>query len=264
MRAVPSDLDPGVVREIDARIAGLDVAVPWAIESGSRAWGFPSPDSDYDCRFIFVRPIDAYLGPWHPRDVIETPLDEIFDVNGWDLIKAVRLLLNGNAVIVEWLRSPIVYTGNEEFQRELLDLARVVANRPRIGRHYLHVGRNQWKPDTAEMSLKKIFYSVRPAAALRWMAEHPTDATPPMNLLQLLAETDVPGDVRAEVDELIALKSITREIGRGPIPPAIAWFVTAEFERADAAYEHKDGRIDARARAVASEYFRGAISKYGH
>jgi uncharacterized protein len=77
MRAVPTDLDPAVVREIDARIAGLDVAVPWAIESGSRAWGFPSPDSDYDCRFIFVRPAEAYLGPWHPRESSRTDRESV-------------------------------------------------------------------------------------------------------------------------------------------------------------------------------------------
>jgi hypothetical protein len=82
--------------------------MPLAIESGSRAWGFPSPDSDYDCRFIFVRPIEDYLSPWQRRDVIETPLEGDFDVNGWELGKAIRLLAKGNAVIIEWLMSPIV------------------------------------------------------------------------------------------------------------------------------------------------------------
>lgn len=85
--------------------------IPWAIESGSRAWGFPSPDSDYDCRFIFVRPRDHYLALWPARDVIETPLDTTFDVNGWDLAKAVRLIAKGNATAIEWLRSSIVYAG---------------------------------------------------------------------------------------------------------------------------------------------------------
>jgi len=104
MRSVPDSLDPTVVAEIDARLGSLGVAIPWAIESGSRAWGFPSPDSDYDCRFIFVRSASDYLSLWPKRDVIETPLDEIFDVNGWDLIKAVRLLVQGNAVVAEWLQ----------------------------------------------------------------------------------------------------------------------------------------------------------------
>ena len=158
MRTVPPTLDPTVVAEIDARLAGAGVAIPWAIESGSRAWGFPSPDSDYDCRFIFVRPAADYLSPWPKRDVIETPLDAVFDVNGWDLIKAVRLLLKGNAVVVEWLRSPIVYTGDDDFRIGLLELAALVSNRALIGRHYLHVGRQKWAPGADDMSIKKIFY----------------------------------------------------------------------------------------------------------
>lgn len=112
MLAIPASLDADVVAEIDRRLASVSrdygVRVPWAIESGSRAWGFPSPDSDYDCRFIFVRPADAYLGLWPASDVIETPLDTVFDVNGWDLAKAVRLVSRGNATAIEWLRSPIV------------------------------------------------------------------------------------------------------------------------------------------------------------
>ena len=70
--------------------------IPWAIESGSRAWGFPSPDSDYDCRFLFIRPRDQYLSLWPARDVMEPPLDKTYDVNGWDLAKAVKLVVKGN------------------------------------------------------------------------------------------------------------------------------------------------------------------------
>ena len=147
MRSVPDSLDAAVVAEIDARLdrvgAEHGVIVPWAIESGSRAWGFPSPDSDYDCRFIFVRQRDAYLSLWPARDVIETPLDAVFDVNGWDLAKALRLLLKGNAVVVEWLRSPIVYRGDPSFRDELLALADEVSDPARVSRHYLHVGRGQ-------------------------------------------------------------------------------------------------------------------------
>ena len=71
--------------------AAEGVHVPWAVESGSRAWGFPSPDSDYDCRFLYVRPVARYLDPWPPRDVVETPLDAVLDVGGWDVLKSKRL-----------------------------------------------------------------------------------------------------------------------------------------------------------------------------
>lgn len=116
-------MDPSVVERIDTRLAQVardcGVRIPWAIESGSRAWGFPSPDSDYDCRFIYVRPSSSYLSLWSARDVVETPLDAVLDVNGWDLAKVVRLILKGNAAPLEWLRSPIVYMGDEAFRERL-------------------------------------------------------------------------------------------------------------------------------------------------
>lgn len=105
MRAVPATLDSAVVAGIDARLDQLErkhgVRIAWAIESGSRAWGFPSPDSDYDARFLYIRDRSEYLTPWPRRDVIETPLDKVFDVNGWDLIKALRLLVKGNGTVTE-------------------------------------------------------------------------------------------------------------------------------------------------------------------
>ncbi|WP_314814244.1 DNA polymerase beta superfamily protein [Arachnia propionica] len=96
--------DAATVERIQARLDEVErdhgVRVLWAVESGSRAWGFPSPDSDYDCRFFYVRRHDDYLSPWRPRDVIETPLDDVLDVNGWDLIKAIRL-----AAALHWTRT---------------------------------------------------------------------------------------------------------------------------------------------------------------
>ena len=96
--------DAATVERIQARLDEVErdhgVRVLWAVESGSRAWGFPSPDSDHDCRFFYVRRHDDYLSPWRPRDVIETPLDDVLDVNGWDLIKAIRL-----AAALHWTRT---------------------------------------------------------------------------------------------------------------------------------------------------------------
>ncbi|WP_425308074.1 nucleotidyltransferase domain-containing protein [Ammonicoccus fulvus] len=195
MRTLTPDFDPETVAEIDARLADAvaehDVTIPWAIESGSRAWGFPSPDSDYDCRFLYVRSRNAYLSPWRPRDVIETPLTEVLDVNGWDLIKAVQLAVKGNATVAEWLRSPLVYAGVPAFAETLLTLVSEVADVHTIRRHYLHVGRTAWgraEPDArGHVPLKKVFYSLRPAAVLRWLREHGT-AVPPMHLPTLFEQ----------------------------------------------------------------------------
>jgi uncharacterized protein len=119
------------------------VFLPLAIESGSRAWGFSSPDSDYDCRFVFVRRVAEHVTPWPVRDVIEFPPEHEVDANGWDLGKALRLLLKGNAVIIEWLRSPVIYRGRAWFRDGFLEFARHAATREAIGRHYLHLGERQ-------------------------------------------------------------------------------------------------------------------------
>ncbi|MCM6776597.1 nucleotidyltransferase domain-containing protein [Nocardia sp. CDC159] len=78
LRAIPDSMDPTVVGSIDAELDRIArehrVRIELAVESGSRAWGFPSPDSDYDCRFVYVASLDGYLSPWQARDVIETPL----------------------------------------------------------------------------------------------------------------------------------------------------------------------------------------------
>ncbi|WP_423917347.1 nucleotidyltransferase domain-containing protein [Frigoribacterium sp. 2-23] len=260
MRAVPEELDASVVAQIDGRLAGVEidhgVRVAWAIESGSRAWGFPSPDSDYDCRFIYVRPREDYLALWPHRDVIETPLDKVLDVNGWDLAKTVRLLVKGNAVAIEWLRSPIVYTGGFSFRDGLLALADDVVERASIGRHYLHVARRQQE---GSATLKRFFYVLRTASALRWLHDHPDEVVPPMDLPTLLAQSDVGDAIRRSTDDLIAAKARTREMGSGSPPPELVDFVDAELERAahfetDRALKSADD-----VQAAAEAYFRRTI-----
>ena len=267
MRTLPDSLDPTVVAEIDARIAGsaekFGVTIPWAIESGSRAWGFPSPDSDYDCRFIYVRPPETYVSLWPVRDVIETPLDKIFDVNGWDLAKAVQLLVKGNATVTEWLNSPIVYSGKETFRDGLLELARAVVNPALIGRHYLHVGRYQWNADSAEVPIKRHFYALRSAASLRWIALHPGEGIPPMDLPTLLEQCDPPADVVDDIAELLALKAVTRELGTGQIVPSIGRFILEQYEIGERLYENAETSVSMDATARANEYFRGAIVEFG-
>lgn len=84
-----------------------------AIESGSRAWGFASPDSDYDVRMIYVQPLDWYLQLFEAKDTFEYIQNDLFDVPfdiaGWDIRKVLRLMYKSNALVFEWLNSPIVY-----------------------------------------------------------------------------------------------------------------------------------------------------------
>lgn len=261
MRSIPPTLDPTVVAEIDRRLAAVqhdhDVRIPWAIESGSRAWGFPSPDSDYDCRFLFVRKADHYLSLWPDRDVIETPLDKVFDVNGWDIAKTVRLIAKGNATAIEWLRSPIIYSGDPVFRDGLLALAEEIAERSAIGRHYLHVATQQ---RAGAVTLKRFFYALRPAAALRWLETHPTSAAPPMDLPSLLEEGDVDADVRDAATELIALKSRTRELGNGTPPAVLERFVSRQLVWGEIFESMTPVGDLGRSRALADDFFRSQLS----
>jgi predicted nucleotidyltransferase len=269
MRAIPDSFAPAVVAEIDLRLSGLEdrenISIPWAIESGSRAWGFPSPDSDYDCRFLYVRSANHYLSPWLGRDVIETPLDEVYDDNGWDLRKALQLLVKGNAVVIEWLRSPYVYSGDERFRDELLALADDVADRSAVGRHYVHVALGQWERhgSAREMSLKKLFYVLRPAATVRWLEAHPDSATPPMELMPLLVESGATGEVLELVAELVALKAKTREMGVGVAPPKLLAYVEKTLGLGEALFPQSgDSKVAVR-QDQAADFFRHAVRAYG-
>jgi predicted nucleotidyltransferase len=260
MRAIPEPMDATKVGAIDRRLDGIEtskrVTIPWAIESGSRAWGFPSPDSDYDCRFLYVRGLGDYLSPWPRRDVIETPLDKVFDVNGWDLTKALRLLVKGNGTLTEWLRSPIVYRGDPVFCDEFLALAEQVADRALLGRHYRHVGLQHFA--TRRMSLKRFFYALRPAAVLHWLDANPDRTVPPMELMAALEDGDAPAEVRAASADLIALKAVTHELGDGEVPDVLARFVDAELTRAER-FESAVHPDSAEARKLCETFFERVV-----
>lgn len=265
MRAIPDSMDPDVVRAVDTRLDRVEeehgVSVVWAIESGSRAWGFPSPDSDYDCRFLYLRPVPDYLGLRPRRDVIETPLDKVFDVNGWDVRKAFGLMVRGNATVGEWLRSPIVYRGDAALRAELAALAEDVVDRHALRKHYLHVARNNLALLATSGVAKKFFYALRPAVTLRWMRVQEDSALPPMDLPTLVAGAAVPDDVRAAVDELIGRKSITREMGALAVPDILLSFVESELRHAEAdlSESRSPHAENARGWALAEDAFRRLV-----
>lgn len=269
LRNVPSSFDPSVVKQIDARLDRVerenDVIITLAIESGSRAWGFPSPDSDYDCRFIYVRPPSDYLSLFPNRNVIETPLEAELDVNGWDLGKALQLLLKGNAVVVEWLTSPVVYRGDATFRADFLAIARRHLNRTLVMRHYFHLGERQRKAyfaDGKNIRLKKLFYALRPAAALRWLRLHPDERVAPMNFATLMAECNIPENITTIVGDLVAKKSQTRELGEGPLPDAIAAFIDSEFREAAASIDDSPQAVPESARQDIDQFFRESLNRF--
>lgn len=268
IRSIPPEFDPETVSAIDTALSGIvehdHVAMPWAIESGSRAWGFPSPDSDYDCRFIYVRRHQDYLTPWPMRDVIELPLNGVLDINGWDLAKALQLLVKGNAVVTEWLQSPIAYRGDPWFRSALLSLAERVIDQDAIMRHYYHLGKLQWdainrKGDGAK--LKKLFYALRPAMALLWIRENPSGAVLPMNLFAMMEQCSLDGALRSAILQLIEEKAKTKEMGLGAAPPIIAAFIDQQFSMP--LISTRRGLSVETAKQEAAELFREAIRRFG-
>lgn len=270
MRIIRHGVDLATFQRIDARLRDIihseGVHIPLAVESGSRAWGFPSPDSDYDCRFLFVRPAESYLSLWPSRDVIEMPLEGDLDINGWDLAKALRLLVRGNATVIEWLTSPIAYDYDAAFRGAMLDLARGIVDRRLVARHYLHLGERQRRAyfaDERRVPQKKIFYALRPAAALRWLRLHTDQAVAPMHFPTLLAECDPPAEVAAIAAELIARKAVTRELGAEPLPAEIGAFIDGEFAAAKDAFPEGDIPDHAASRDACDAFFREWLEEFG-
>jgi uncharacterized protein len=189
-------------------------------------------------------------------------------VNGWELGKALKLLLKGNAVIIEWLKSPITYCGDAQFREEFLAFATQFTNRDLIGRHYLHLGERQRRTyfgDGKAVPQKKIFYALRPAAALRWLRLHPDQAVAPMHFPTLIEESDLPGEVTEVISDLIKRKAVSRELGAGPLPEPIAAFIDAEFDKGRNLFEGKAVRISSEAKHKADKadaFFRETAKRF--
>lgn len=181
-----------------------DVKILLAVESGSRAWGFASPDSDYDVRFIYVRPYKDYLRLEEIRDVIELPINDELDINGWDLKKTLRLLYRSNPTLFEWFSSPIVYI-ETEFAEQFRKIMNEFFIPKKSLHHYISMAESNYrsylKGDT--VIAKKYFYVLRPILACRWIIDK---GTPPPMLFSELASAELPEFLRLEVERLLDLK----------------------------------------------------------
>ncbi len=250
-------------RKLEAVERDHGVRVLFAVESGSRAWGFPSPDSDYDVRFVYRHPRDWYLSLVDRRDVIEIPIDaEDHDISGWDVRKALQLLLRSNPPLYEWLVSPIVYRQDGDTMAALRWLAEQgYANRA-MGWHYLRMADRTYRThfgSRSEANLKKYFYVVRPVCALRWLVER--NALPPMNLAALLDGITMPVDVRRAVDRLLLQKTRTSELGKGPRVRVLDRWIERALARGEERCAALAGRTPILAEAEA--YFRQVLDGVG-
>ena len=214
-KILPSGISSSARDYIAGRLADLaaseEMRLMIAIESGSRAWGFPSADSDYDVRFIYVRPRKAYLSVRDLRDVIETPLVEDpslgvpFDLNGWDVRKALRLALGSNPVLHEWLVSPIRYAG-----AEVADLHTFVAANADLTVYHYHYDRqcraawSDMETEPAKATIKRYCYALRPALMRLWLKRR--DGLPPMDVHNLCNGLSLSQEAISEMATLFAYK----------------------------------------------------------
>ena len=216
------DIQTEIQKKLDEMAEAEHVKILHCVESGSRAWGFPSPDSDYDVRFIYLRSRDDYLKLGPQRDVIEWQLDDVYDISGWDVQKLLRLLYKSNPTVFEWSASPIVYRTSPEWAR----ISAVIPSYFRVKtgmHHYLSMAEGTRRAyllgDTVR--LKKYFYVLRPILACRWIADR---RTPPPMLFSELAEAELDAEMQPVVAELLARKQVTSELGTAqPIAPLHAY-----------------------------------------
>ena len=189
-----------------------NVKIIMAIESGSRAWGFASPDSDYDVRFIYVRKESDYLKLEKFRDVIEWKLDDVLDINGWDIRKALQLLHNSNPTVFEWCASPIVYLETEEFSW-LKEILPMYFSEKKSLYHYWHTADSTYRDHLIgeKVKVKKYFYVLRPLLAAKWILDKKT--APPM-LFEELVEAELEDELKPELDHLLELKKTLPEMGK--------------------------------------------------
>ena len=222
-----------IIAEINENLDEIErkegVRILHAVESGSRAWGFASPDSDYDVRFVYARPKEDYLRLDELRDVIEWQLDEVLDINGWDLKKALRQFAKGNATLFEWSESPIIYRTTQEWAR-IKEVSKQYFSEKGAVYHYYGTANRTLQDYLLEDTVryKKYFYAIRPLLAARYIEEYHT--APPV-LFDDLLKMDLPGDLRQAIEELLTVKKRTAEREENPQMPVIKEFIEAETAR---------------------------------
>lgn len=222
-----------ILAEIEQKLDEIQrtegVRILHAVESGSRAWGFASPDSDYDVRFIYVRPVEDYLRLDEPRDVIEWQLDEVLDINGWDIKKALKQFARGNATLFEWSGSPMVYRTTEEWAK-IMEVAKLYFSEKAGVGHYYGTANSTLKGYLLgdKVRYKKYFYALRPLLAARYIEEF--HMAPPV-LFDDLLKMDMDSELREGIGMLLDKKKVTPESDENPHIPVIREFIEEEVAR---------------------------------
>lgn len=225
------DVQAQIEAELERIERAKGVCVIYACESGSRAWGFESADSDYDVRFLYVHPTEWYLRIMPGREVIEEPIDGSLDISGWDLRKALQLLRKSNPPLLEWLQSPIVYRERHSVVERIRGPMTQYYQPVACYYHYLHMAQGNYRDylRTDAVWLKKYFYVLRPVLACLWIERG--YGIVPIQFRALVERVLDEGAVKAAVEDLTRRKKAGEELDRGPAIPVISDFLSRELGR---------------------------------
>ena len=206
-----------IKRELSRVESETDTRILLAVESGSRAWGFASTDSDWDVRYIYIHKLDWYLRIDQYKDSQEEILDNDIDLAGWELRKALGLFRKSNPPMLEWLRSPIVYLEQFSTANQLRQLSEKYFNPRACMYHYLSMAKgnfNEFLKDRDLVKIKKYFYVLRPVLACDWIVNE--QAFPPMEFDRLVESQVKDQEVKKAVESLLARKMAGEELSEEP------------------------------------------------
>lgn len=228
-----------VQREIAVRLQEIEqqenVKLFYACESGSRAWGFPSSNSDFDVRFLYAHHPDWYLSIdlERKRDVIERPINDDLDISGWDIRKALQLFRKSNPPLLEWIKSPIVYRNSEIIIERWKALIPQFYSPIASFYHYLHMAKGNFRNylQGEEVWIKKYFYVLRPVLAMQWIEQ--SNLSVPMEFSTLVDALVKDPVLKNSINDLLAKKMEGEELDRGPRIDSISNFIESELERLD-------------------------------
>jgi len=227
--------DTEIHAEIERQLARMeklhDMRILLAIESGSRAWGFASPNSDWDVRFIYAPRLSWYLRVNEPRDVIELPINGDLDINGWELRKALGLMQKCNPTLLEWLDSPLIYRQDEPVMHQFRALARDFFVPVACWHHYHSMAKGNYREylQSPTVKLKKYLYVLRPLLACQWIEQGRGPA--PMLFQVLVDEMVKDKPLRVAIDALLEQKRGAQELAESPRVPVLNYFIEVELER---------------------------------
>jgi hypothetical protein len=181
------------------------------VEVGSRAWGLSSPYSDYDVKFIYSHTPEWYLSiDEGRRELIDLKVDsDNLDINGWDIVKALKMLRESNCSILEWLLSPCIYMKHDSFHTRAIELVSEFTSRKTLVFHYINMAKKhrvEYFDGKENVDLKKYFFVIRPLLCVLWLKKNASLSTPPQDLEKLMSEVTVPVEAQKVLLNLIKQK----------------------------------------------------------